>query len=64
MTNKHNGFTIETGTHIHGGWYAISRHPEHKTIVTDYWDNEADAIEMAQNLIDIELGLKTELELR
>lgn len=56
---KHNGFTIITGTHIDtDAWFAIARHPACKTIVTDHWDTEEDAVEMARELIDIELGLR------
>lgn len=52
---KHNGFEIVTGSHIWGGEFAIARHPTHKTIVTDHWDTEEDAIEMVRELIDTEL---------
>ena len=56
---KHNGFTIITGTHIDiDAWFAIARHPVHKSIVTDHWDTEEDAVEMARELIDIRLGLR------
>lgn len=65
IMTKYNGFTIKTGTYIDtDAWFAIARHPEHKTIVTDHWDCKKDAIEIVQNLIDVELGLKIELELR
>lgn len=55
---KHNGFEIITGTHIWGGEFAIARHPEHKTIVTDHRDTEEDAVEMIRELIDAEIGTR------
>ncbi len=56
MNIKHNGFQIVTGTHIDtDAWFAIARHPAHKTITTDHWDTEEDAIGMVRELIDTAL---------